>query len=37
MSFFAHGEVSYKIFVVDVNMINETLSQKIHPYAIFTG
>ena len=26
-----------KIFVVYVDMVNETLSQKFHPYSVLTG
>ena len=37
ITLFAHGGISKKFFTVDVDMINKTLSQKFHPYSIFTG
>jgi hypothetical protein len=37
IAFFANGGISNKIFVVDVEMINETLSQKFHPCSTFIG
>ena len=37
MSFFAHGGISIKLFVVYLHIINECLSYKFHPYSILTG
>ena len=37
MTIFAHGGISKKSFVVHVDMINESLSQKFLPYSILTG
>jgi hypothetical protein len=36
MTFFAHGGISKKSFVVHVDMINENLSQNFHPYSILS-
>ena len=37
MTFFAHGGISIKLFVVYLHIINECLSYKFHPYSILTG
>ena len=37
MTFFVHGGISIKLFVVYLNIINECLSYKFHPYSILTG
>ena len=37
MTFFAHGEISIKLFTVYLHIINERLSYKFHPYSILTG
>ena len=37
MSFFAHGGISIKLFVMYLHIINECLSYKFHPYSILTG
>ena len=37
MSFFAHGGISIKLYVVYLHIINECLSYKFHPYSILTG
>ena len=37
MTFFAHGGISIKLFVVYLRIINECLSYKFHPYSILTG
>ena len=37
MTFFAHGGISIKLFVVYLRIINECLSYKFHPYWILTG
>ena len=37
MTFFTHGGISIKIFVVYLHSINECLSYKFHPYSILTG
>ena len=36
MNIFAHGGISKKSFVVHVDMIDESLSQKFHPYFILS-
>ena len=36
MTLFVHGGISKKIFVVYMNMVNETFSQKFHPYSILS-
>ena len=36
MTFFVHEEISKKIFVEFIIMLNETLSQKFHPYSILS-
>ena len=36
-TFFAHGEISIKHFVVYLHIINECLSYKFNPYSILTG
>ena len=36
MTFFAHGGISIKLFVVYVHIINEGLSYNIDPYSILT-
>ena len=35
MTFFAHGGISTKNFVMYVHIINKTLSHKFHPYSLF--
>jgi len=35
ITFFAHGGISIKKFVMYVHIINKTLSHKFHPYSIF--
>ena len=37
MTFFTHGGITKKIFVVYVDMVSETLSQKFHSYSILAG
>ena len=37
ITFFAHGGISIKLFVVYLHIINECLSYKFHPYSILTG
>ena len=37
MTFFAHGGISIKLFVVYLHIINECLSYKFHPFSILTG
>ena len=37
MTFFAHGGISIKLFVVHLLIINERLSYKFHPFSILTG
>ena len=34
MTFFAHGGISLKLFVMYVHIIYENLSHKFHPYSI---
>ena len=36
MTLSAHGGISIKLFVIYVHIINETLSQKYHPYSILS-
>ena len=36
IALFAHGGISKKFFVVYMYMVNETLSQKFHPYSILS-
>ena len=37
MTFFVHGGISIKLFVVYLHIINECLTYKFHPYSILTG
>ena len=37
MTFFAHGGISIKLFVVYLHIINKYLSYKFNPYSILTG
>jgi hypothetical protein len=37
MTFFAHGGISIKLFVVYLRIINECLNYKFYPYSILTG
>ena len=36
MTFFVHGGISMKIFVIYVDIINKTFSHKFHPYSILS-